>query len=212
LFPTIEVRWFFEGTPSLAVVEWFAQGEPEPEAQSGRVDYYLRLTDGDGLGIKLRQGRLEVKQRHRQYGLVHLHQRVTGRVEGWRKWSFELAGCDRDLASILVPALSWIGVKKERRLRRYRVTSQEMVVAVPTEAGTGQGCGLELTRIIIEGSQWWSLGFEAFGDQARLYDTLLRVATQVFAAGEPPSLDSKDSYSYPRWLEINEQRRISCAS
>lgn len=211
MFPTAEVRWFFEGTPSLAVVEWFAQGEPKPITQPGRVDCYLRLTDGDGLGIKLRQGRLEVKQRHRQYGLVHLHQQVTGRVEGWRKWSLELAGHGRDLVSILVPAPSWIGVKKERRLRRYRVASQEMV-AVPSEADTGEGCGLELTRIIIEGSQWWSLGFEAFGNPAGFYDTLLRVATQVFAAGEPPTLHAGDSYGYPRWLEINEQRRISCAS
>ena len=68
MFATAEVRWFYEGAVSPEVLEWFEQGELTPEEQPYRVDYYLRLSDRDSLGIKLREGRIEVKQRHRQHG------------------------------------------------------------------------------------------------------------------------------------------------
>ena len=198
MFPTMEVRWFGEGTVPAEVWEWFHQGEQEPEGQPTRIDYYLRLPNTDSLGIKLREGRVEIKQRHRQHGVVHFHKRVAGVVEHWRKWSFQLAR----LPSIVTPAPSWIGVSKERKLRRYRLTADQVVVAVSAHEHPDQGCGLELTNIRVAGKDWWSLGFEAFGDEAILQETLLRVAKQVLAVSEPPTLDAADSCGYPKWLEM----------
>ncbi|MGD8968471.1 MAG: hypothetical protein PVI07_13255, partial [Anaerolineae bacterium] len=62
-----------------------------------REDHYLRLSDTYALGIKLRQGRIEAKQRVRRPGVVRFHERVTGIVEHWRKWSFQLAEPSRAL-------------------------------------------------------------------------------------------------------------------
>ncbi len=209
MFPSMEVKWFREGAIPPTVWEWFQQRDGQPETQPCRVDYYLRVTDRDSLGIKLREGRIEIKQRHRQYGVVRFDGRVAGLVEQWHKWGFELTSVGSDPASILGVSRSWIGVKKERRLYRYRVTSDQKVVAVPATGYPVQGCQLELTRIGVEERTWWSLGFEAFGDVSTIEESLFVVARQVLAAGEPPALEAKESYGYPKWLQIVEEREAT---
>ena len=151
MFPTMEVRWFYEGTVPPEVLEWFQQGTRKPEEQPRRVDYYLRLTDGDSLGIKLREGRIEIKQRHRQCGVVCLHKRATGVVEHWRKWSFGLAEAYGEPASVAAAAPSWIGVGKRRRLRTYRLTRGKEAVTVSALETIDQGCNLELANIEVHG-------------------------------------------------------------
>lgn len=201
MFQTIEIRWFCEGTIPPQVLEWFRRGEQNSEEQPHRTDYYFHPTEGDSLGIKLREGRIEIKQRHRQNGAVHLYEGVAGTVEHWRKWSFELVRTHHSLSNIVVPDVSWIGVKKKRRLRRYRLADDGKIVAVATSERPGQECALELTQINVEGREWWTVGFETFGSKAAVQEKLLLVAQQVFAVA-PPTLAAKDSYGYPKWLGI----------
>ena len=61
---TTEVRWFRRGSIPQSVRQWFSTLGRQPEFQPPRLDYYLRLLDGDALGIKIREGKVEVKQRH----------------------------------------------------------------------------------------------------------------------------------------------------
>lgn len=199
MWPTVEVRWFYSGVVPPGVLEWFQRGAGKPQAQPRRVDHYLRLTDRDSLGIKLRAGRIEIKQRHHEYGVVRWHERVTGLLEHWRKWSFELVEAHSDPVSLIGPTSSWIGVTKERRLRQYRLTGHR-IAAVSAPEYLERGCNLELTSIGVGGKEWWSLSFEAFGDESTLQESLSRVAQHVLAAQEPPAFDAQDSYSYPRWV------------
>jgi len=205
----MEVKWFREGAIPRETLKWFEQRDGQPETQPCRVDYYLCVTDRDSLGIKLREGRIEIKQRHRQYGVVRFDGRVAGLVEQWHKWGFELIQPGSDPASILGASRSWIGVKKDRRLYRYRVTDDQKVVAVPTTDYPVQGCHLELTRIGVGDRGWWSLGFEAFGDLSTIQESLFLVARKVLAAGAPPVLEAKDSYGYPTWLQLIEKREAT---
>lgn len=202
MFSTVEVRWFYEGAVPREVLEWFQGGERKPEEQACRVDYYLCLADSDALGIKLREGRIEIKQRHRQYGVLRFHERVTGLVEGWHKWSFKLAEADGGLADRDLPASSWVGVRKARELRRYRLTGDKEVMAVSVEDYPERGCNIELTKVSAGGEDWWSLGFEAFGDESILQESFLVVAKHVLAEGGPPVFGARDSYGYPKWLEL----------
>lgn len=205
MLPTMEVRWFSEGMIPSGVQEWFQRAKGDPEEQPQRVDYYLRPAEGGLLGIKLREGRLEVKQLCRQLGVVHFHERVAGLVEQWRKWSFGLPADRSVLAGASAPSTSWIGVTKERRLYRYRLAGDRQIVAVSATDHVGPGCDLELTSVGVEGQAWWSLGFEARGDESSIQDIFLLVAQQVLAATTPPGLSARDSYSYPRWLVLLEQ-------
>jgi hypothetical protein len=224
MFPTVEVRWFGAEAVPAAVADWFERCEGEPEEQPRRVDYYLHLSaepgqagsptadrlgyppyvPGPGLGVKLRQGRLEIKGRQHAYGVVRFHQRVAGQVEAWRKWSFALAEGWSDPVDLAAPA--WVAVEKVRALRRYRVTGDGEVVTMAAGEIADQACHLELTRTGVAGTIWWSLGLEAFGAESRLQESLRRVAEHLFAAGDPPRLDAADSYGYPGWLEVIAQR------
>lgn len=200
MYPTAEVRWFYRGELPPGVLAWFQRLGGVLGAPAARTDYYLRLADGDALGVKLREGRIEIKQRQRQYGLLRLHQRAAGRVEGWRKWSFALAGADSQLVGGVALDPAWVGVKKERRLRVYRLTAAQEVMAIPAGENPAQGCGVELTQVNVGGQGWWSLGFEAFGEEVTLQESLLLVARHVLSAAEPPALDAQYSRSYPQWL------------
>ncbi len=201
MFPSMEVRWFYQGTVLVEVAKWFHSGTSQAEEQPFRVDYYLCLEESDGLGIKLREGRLEVKRRQRQHEIRRFCEQAAGVVEHWRKWSFELSMGEGELSDSLLPASSWMGVQKERQLRKYRVEGDDRLVPVPAEAYPERGCSVELSSLCVEGQDWWSLCFEAFGDESSLRQTLLLVVEEVLVCERMPfPLDAKASYGYPRWL------------
>ena len=201
MFPSMEVRWFYQGMVPAEVAEWFRSGTSQPEGQSPRVDYYLNLRGTDDLGIKLREGRLEVKQRQHQHGIQRFCEQAAGLVEHWHKWSFELSRGEGELSGSLRPISSWVAVQKERLLRKYRATGDDRLVPVPAEEYPERGCSVELSALRVEGQDWWSLCFEAFGNEPSLRQTLLLVVEEVLACERMPfQLDAKASYGYPRWL------------
>lgn len=200
MFSTVEARWFYPGSIPGDVLAWYHYGERAPEAQPMRIDYYLRLTDHDDLGIKLREGRIEIKQRAEQYGVECLHARVHGLVEGWRKWSFGVNDMGGGLSDLTGPRPAWIAIRKARRLRRYQVTDAGDVIATATAEMTPQGCHIELAELIIRNEPWWSLAFETFGPAAALHATFTHVAQHVLHGDAVPSLDAEHSYGYAQWM------------
>jgi hypothetical protein len=206
MFPTLEVRWFYRGAVPPEVDAWFQRGPGKVERHPSREDHYLRITDTDALGIKLREGRVEVKQRAHEHGTLRFHERVSGAVEHWRKWSFQLAAARSALSSIAVPPTPWIAVRKRRLLRTYRLTTDKCVVPVSTPQNIGQACELELTSVRVVGQDWWTLAFEAFGDESALKEQLVLVARHVFAVDEAPSFHAPESCGYADWLRRITQK------
>ena len=202
LISTVEVRWFFQGKIPRQVQAWFHGGLGQLTPAQARVDHYLRIAEGDALGVKLREGRIEVKQRQRLLGAMPLQARVSGIVEHWRKWSFPLTRRTGPALDTPVPALGWVGVHKERQLSRYRLTGDGKLVAMSPARYPEQGCDLELTAVRVRGREWWTLALEAFGPSSSVCENLQRVAEVVFGTGDSPTLDATDSYGYPRWLEL----------
>lgn len=200
MFPTAEVRWFSRGRIPPHVEAWFHQGAGSAEREPGRVDHYLLLVHIDSVGIKLREGRIEIKRRVDQQSLVRFHERVAGLVERYHKWSFELNEPDAVFTRATSVAGSWIPVRKERQLRRYRVADDGRVVALTSSASPDRGCELELSGVEVAGRPWWTLAFEAFGDPSTLRADLLAVARHVFATDAPPALPAHESRGYAAWL------------
>ena len=200
MFPTVEVRWFHKGPVPPRVTAWFEQTGKEPGELAKRTDYYLRLAGGDALSIKLREGKIEVKQRQQQLGISRFHQRVTGNGERWRKWSFALAGNIDTLDKMLMPSGSRIGVYKARRLRRYLLSGNLPSEIEASDDWPLTGCHFELTELGIRGETWWSVCLEAFGLESTLQKNLALVAGLVMVNAQPPFLNVDDSYGYPYWL------------
>jgi hypothetical protein len=198
LLATEEMRWFFAGEIPAAVKIWFEAQVGSPPPQPARVDYYLRLDDTNSLGIKLREGRVEIKQRERPGEVVRLGDEAVGLVESWRKWPFALAEGEIDGTS----HAGWVGVWKQRRWCLFEVFGNGRFTPAFSPIHLQQGCACELTEVLLTDSdeQWWSLGFEAFGDGGSRRESLLHIARQLLGTAVAPKLLIENSYSYPEWL------------
>lgn len=169
---SLEIRWFFDGTPDAeiraALSSW---GSAQHET---RRDRYL-FVGGDGTGLKLREGRLELKWRLRSRATSIAS--LAGHVERWHKASM---AAEWGLAAAPGP---WLEVDKRRWQWR------------------GDAGATELARIAAGERTSWSLAIESFGvgpAQRRWFvRTLARLARSVPA---PERFTLERSFGYPRWL------------
>ncbi len=196
MYPTTEVRWFFAGNVPPAIDGWFRCVGRDPTG-GRRIDHYLWLPDVETLGVKWREGRIEVKRRVADDSSVEFAPELAGAVGRWHKWSFGLS--DTHALATIRAAEDWVAVTKNRRLHTYAV-SDASVQNVPSGVTPQQGCELEMTTVQAAGQPWWTLGFEAFGDEATQRERLNRTVQYVTEVGGPLDLPAEASASYPRWL------------
>lgn len=195
---TVEVRWFAPGHPPENLERRFdALGAPGREA---RTDAYLHLPGAVEVGVKLRAAgeRFELKFREAEFGETRLAGGPAARLERWKKWSLPVTPGAGPGPGLGFPEGSWLHVDKARRLMVYQLTRDGAVL--PVEAWPDEGCSLELTALRAAGQEWWSLGFEAFGD--RLVDALLAVTEEFFRVPvATEALEGSLSCAYPAWLQ-----------
>jgi hypothetical protein len=152
MYPTAEVRWFYWGAAPRAVLDWLERGIGLPELQIPRRDHYLHLPGNASLGIKLREGRIEVKRRTQKRGTAHFGENVVGIIEHWRKWSFPISSIQASADAWLTPATAWIPVDKARRLRRYGLAPDGTLSQVSLERMPQKGCEFELSEVRTGGA------------------------------------------------------------
>jgi hypothetical protein len=195
---TVETRWFLEGPLPPEVLRWF-QRDGASVKPAHRIDRYLLAPGCTAIGMKLREGRFEVKRRDKDLGVLRLAPGVTGRLALWRKWGFQVSGAQSDS-----PDENWVGVEKERWLRKFVTQGSALKEIDANDFGAG-GCSIELTRLAINGEPWWSIGLESVGEPPQAREELQSVAAHFFESGgdsAPPalSLQVEDSLDYPEWL------------
>jgi hypothetical protein len=192
---TAELRWFFPGCIPDAVATWFDACDPDSEPS--RTDIYLHPTS-EAMNVKWRAGKVEAKRRDAEVEAIELGKGIKGVVEQWRKWSFTLSeGSER------VEHPLWRPVRKERRMKSYRLDVSGRVFPVPEGVTPKSGCEVELSQIEIDDMLWWSLCFEAFGEETHLRVGLLQTVGVVFSEGFPLQLGIQQSYGYAAWLLDN---------
>jgi len=194
---TLETRWFGEGDPPAALVEWFEVVCGNIAPDPWRCDVYLAMGRPD-LNVKLRAGRLEVKRRQQAGRVMPFTEDAEGWVERWDKWVLPWPAVPRPGEEESPAPEQWIQVWKSRRLARLEVgetVTSAKPVAVPLRM-----CCIELTRLSVHEAAWWSVCFEASAPEDELDGTFLRAVNHVFALHESPPLDLAHSYGYPQWL------------
>lgn len=192
---TSEMRWFLQGQIPEAIDRWFQSGSPLANATQ-RQDWYLKLPNRSDWGIKLREGKIEAKQRTSESGVQAFGDRLQGRLEQWVKWSLPI-GVGQILLRNELTQAAWIAVQKRRRQKRYVLTDQGMVLSA--ELRLQQGCALELAEVTVAAQSWYSVGLEAFGRSTET--TLIQVLETLAAEPDCPALRAADSLSYPAWLQ-----------
>jgi len=223
-FATLEVRWFFGGPleeTGPGIEEWFrtrphlgGNGPPAPLAwtpppPAWRQDRYLLVADCDDMGIKRREGRLEIKGRASALGERSFAPGIEGVCERWIKWSYRGDRVAQRFSRLFQDG-AVVAVEKRRLQRLFRFDDAGEAIEVGPEQSRERGLNVELTRIRLpgRGEAHWSLAFEAFPDDE---PTAARFAPMVAGfLGDCPALPlmADRSMSYPRWLlDVERQAR-----
>ena len=197
---TLEVRWFLEEIPPAIVQHWFKFECPgqllTPKAETREdlyacgdlhayIDKFKEFAPnlvGEAVNLKLREGKLELKLKQKQFGIQTFTDKDdrsiwSGRIEQWCKLS------QQELeAAFNFEDLNWISVYKERSLKSFR------------------GVRGELTRLETEGNAWWSIAFEMTTDNNFRANFFHEVVEQAAKTYDGPQLLAEDSCGYVRWL------------
>lgn len=212
-FSSIETRWFFEGDSSQhpELRQWFESCAPFPRAADlrapewrgragGEPDIYLLMPGCTDMGIKWREGTLQIKGRvadlgERRFGTGH-----AGNVQRWMKWTYpEVPAAYRALFDASgANGLETAAVHKTRALRMTNMDAaqpEEVVPGVVLE----RGIGFEMTDLELDGVHYCSVAFEAFpGDAAA--EAAFNAGVTGFLGELAGALGIDASMSYPDWL------------
>ncbi|MBW4633300.1 MAG: hypothetical protein KME30_15815 [Iphinoe sp. HA4291-MV1] len=204
MLTTYELRWFSSGTIPENIETWFKQNcliDPMQPPEE-RTDVYLYSPKCDFLGVKLRQGRMEVKWRKAELGVVRFGEFVEGKAEKWGKWVYSDPTEESFQLYQVLKNPAWVSVQKVRYSQLYQVLTEVSPQPVSADEHIDNGCTVEFTYLIIQGNAWWSLAFEAVGEDARLMDNLQVTASWVFQTFSVSKLLTQNSYAYPHWLSL----------
>lgn len=168
MLPSVEARWFISGPLPEKLRTWFEQGMLVAAERKIRTDRYLSLPGVASIGVKLREGKFEVKRRDADFGLTPIGSRAIGRLGLWRKWSFTIA----DKGGEEGPDTHWLSIEKTRLLRKYILENGAVTSVDPAKIFSEFGCTVELTTLKVRDVDWWSFGFEAFGPMKTAYAKL----------------------------------------
>ncbi len=212
-FASIETRWFLAGDSSNYpdLRRWFESCKPFPQAEDlrspewkgragGEPDVYLVMPGCTDMGIKWREGTLQIKGCVADLGKCRFGARHEGRVQRWIKWTYpEVPSAYRALfATDGSRALETAAVHKIRALRMIDLASgrpQEVAPGIDLDSGVG----VEMTDLELDGERSCSIAFEAFPADAAAEAGFEAVISGFLGElGEPLVVDA--SMSYPDWL------------
>lgn len=203
MLTTYEVRWFNSGNIPENIESWFKHScllSPTKLAEK-RKDVYLYTPGCDYLGIKLRQGGLEIKWRYPQKNTLHFGSLVEGNIEKWKKWRCSDSSQESFSLQQIGDNPVWVKVGKVRYSQLYQVIKKKPQ-AVSSDMDVDNGCSFELTNVEVNGNKWWTIGLEAFGEDSNLKDNLQATADFIFGSYDIFPLQADDSYGYPSLLEL----------
>lgn len=215
-FATHEIRWFFEGKADFhdSLKRWFETVAPiaknpgvGPPVWKRRLDdqpdVYLIVPASDDMGIKWREGELQIKGRVTSLGTRVFCGRHQGEIERWMKWSYANTptSYQRLFDKGKETGLVTVSVRKTRALRKVQLdTSTGEAREVDAKTVLDIGLGFELTDLEVAGKAYCSLAFEAFPSDSAI-DAAFPQLVECFLDGLTEiDLTAAHSQSYPAWL------------
>jgi hypothetical protein len=199
MFLTAESRWFYQDECPENLRRWFDESFLAPGGGHLRIDEYLCQPHPSEVSIKSRGATsgFEVKC---LIAVCPSGVPFAPYIEIWGKWGLQLPAL-KTAETIIVRKLRWL-----RTYDASRDAIVEIALGADEKPLNGQplppqGVNLEITNIRIaeEQRQWWTLGFEAFGDLNSALGSLQRTVQFLLDKSfEIPR--SGEFLNYPCWL------------
>jgi hypothetical protein len=196
-----EIRWFCNDNLD-EVKDWWSSIDLPYNDEGERSDYYIFIPNVDFMGIKNREGRLEVKWRIPNSQKRLETTKFDGILEEWVKWSWsDSKPLVNDPAFNFLseyPKGPMIKISKRRLSRKFKLLSGDKFEPVEWIDLSESGFSMELTEIILEKSKWWSIGFETLGN--KITPELFQIKIEEISNKIPLKLELENSFGYPRWI------------
>ena len=159
---------------------------PLPCPLERRTDVYLVLPNRPDLGIKKRQGKIEIKQRSAELGCIPINNNLVGQAEQWIKVISTQSQLDHFLIQNQLSHSPWLKVEKERQQKIF------------------QGCPVEITQLKVAEQNRWTFAFEQLIESPETqniedWKVLVQGSLQDLDLCQNPKLHS---CGYPQWLSI----------
>lgn len=215
MLSSTETRWFLNKISSKEVENWFnAKGVFfKSENLFPRQDYYLKQLDKN-LGVKIREPKkdengnlktqLEIKILSNDIGATKFNNGNNGYVNSWKKFSFSLVPNEAEMSKIINSFTEnsnypndWIKIDKDRLLIKFNTKSKSLV---SSDSIIDEGAGIELTKLKINETVYFSLGIEAFSTTNKELENFNATTNFLFNDLKIAGLDKEDSLTYPEKL------------
>ncbi|MFU8844880.1 MAG: hypothetical protein ACNA7V_13835 [Bacteroidales bacterium] len=198
---THEIRWFYPGEIPAALYDWHKGLDGLYQQHETRTDLYLLLSGNADQGIKYREGRIEVKKRLADLGLVRTSS-ATGNAELWKKWSFKTEKGEHSFNPGLFDPENWIGVRKKRYLQLFAFDQNNELMLHPGIFGEGETVMVELSDVEFNENHWWTLGIEFTVQHSDTKTNSHDLVNRLLADFPDLKLDALASFGYPQWLTV----------
>ncbi|MDT7827595.1 hypothetical protein RQM65_02810 [Pricia sp. S334] len=201
MIKTKEVRWFFK-EDKKAIRSWFESQGMDLFHQ--REDLYLQL-DSENVGVKLREGLVEIKHRVGNRARGQLICDKSGYFEKYIKWSLNADEHDPTVAEILQGDMErWVSVNKARWAVLIVENNGELEQR-PLTYEADCGYQIEYTKVHVYDCEWYTFGVEWFGNRLLEPDTAMM--SDII---EDTTLNMKDSLGYAEFLKRLNPERKGC--
>ncbi len=202
---TRELRWFFDEKLPAEVERWFEHDLPGDNVYSPgpRTDLYFLVKDKPDFGLKLREGKLQLKWRTFMEPFSTSDRQAQGVESTWHKDEWEFSSAENVRAGFTEPSDlkgPRIEVWKDRKQRKYSVSETCELVAVPINDRPARVAVIELTTLDTEYGPAWTLGFDAIGTPEAVEEILQCAADKLLADYPGPALTEESWAGYPKWL------------
>lgn len=204
MYRSVEVRWFSTHRDE-SILSWFEKHGYDFDSAEPRTDYYLISNLKNDLGVKLREGSIELKQRKSNPEAITFSATVTGFSEEWVKWSFNFREDDIESEKILKNASDqWMPVKK----KRIQVKLGDGDVNQVADSGNlmDAGCLMEYTWLWLQKKIFYSFAVEAFGSGPEKLRSSLLQHPFLLQILKNFTFSEKDSFGYPEFLLKNLEK------
>jgi hypothetical protein len=176
----------------------------DPAPPAWRQDRYLLVPGNDDMGIKWREGRLEIKGRTSAGGPRVIAPGIAGVCDHWLKWSYAGEPVEQRFSDLFGndTAPGVVMLEKRRLQRHLDIDPEGAVTEVGIQDRRERGINVELAQIRLPGPSsdlHWTLAFEAFPSD-QVFEWFAPVVASFLADCPALPLSAHRSMSYPCWL------------